>query len=84
MNTSDPFTVRNFGNDRSYPNVEALTNGLRASYLGKSVSVHVESRSKKLPRVLFVDIEHDGTITETYSRSGRVVVTPSCFTEAAE
>jgi hypothetical protein len=68
------YCVRNFGNDREYDDIDQLLDGLHNEYAGKSIAVHIRTKTGML-HAMFVDVDDNGTLFESYPRGGPTRVT---------
>lgn len=64
-------TIKNFGNDHEFSDLDELWRCLVSDYCGKSVAVHVNTDSGII-RPVFVDVDSAGTVNESYG-SRRVI-----------
>ena len=65
------FTIKNFGNDESFKCIDDLKDTLYQKYKGKHVSVVYPTASGIL-RTLFVSVDDDGTVRESYGENAVV------------
>lgn len=62
------FQVRNFGNDASCGSIEELRSVLVERYTGMSVSIAFPSAKTGIKKTLFVDVDSNGNLCESYGQ----------------
>lgn len=67
------FKIKNFGKDEVFSSVEEMKEALSTKYLGMHVSIVFKTKSKSnLLSTLFVSVDSDGKITESYGDMAEV------------
>lgn len=65
------FKIKNFGKDEVFSSVEEMKEALSTKYLGMHVSIVFKTKSNLLS-TLFVSVDSDGKITESYGDMAEV------------